>query len=77
MGVDPSEGPDVLREYRRANGYPWTVAVGERPMLERYNVLTSMTKFGIDRQGNIALRGTHTAEDAAHWDRVFQDLSRA
>lgn len=53
IGIDPTEGPDVLQAYRDAMGYPWTVALGEREVLERYGVVSTAIKYGVDRQGVI------------------------
>jgi hypothetical protein len=44
--------------------------------VERYGVLTTMSKFGIDRAGTIALKGGHTVEDARAWERMFEELLR-
>lgn len=74
--MDPGDGPDVLTEYQKRNGYPWTVAPGNREIVERYGVLTTMSKFGIDRAGTIALKGGHTVEDARAWERMFGELLR-
>ena len=76
VSVDPADGADVLMEYQRKNGYPWTVAPGNREIVERYGVLTTMSKFGIDRAGTIALKGGHTVEDARAWERMFEELLR-
>ena len=46
-------------------------------MLERYDVRTTMRKFGIDRSGNVAVRGGHTADDEAAWVELFETLARS
>jgi hypothetical protein len=76
VSVDPADGPDVLTEYQKKNDYPWTVVPGNREIVERYGVLTTMSKFGIDRAGTIALKGGHTVEDARAWERMFEELLR-
>jgi hypothetical protein len=66
----------VLREYQQANGYPWTIAPGNREIVERYNVLTTMSKYVVDRQGAIAVHGGHVVADAENWEQVFEELVR-
>ncbi len=76
VSVDPGDGPDVLRRYQQANGYPWMVAPGNRETAERYNVLSTMGKYGIDRQGTIVIHGGHLVEDARTWEQRFEELAR-
>jgi hypothetical protein len=74
-GLDPTEGPEVLRAYQQSNGYPWTVAVGDRELVQRYNVTSvTMGKYGVDRRGIIAFRGGHEVDDTKKWERVFEGL---
>ena len=74
VGIDPTEGPDVLQSYRDAMGYPWTVTLGSRDVLERYGVTQTAVKYGIDRQGTIAFYRGYGVGDAAGWEAVFEDL---
>jgi len=74
VGIDPTEGPDVLRAYAEENGYPWTVTLGEREVLERYGVVSTATKFAVDRQGIIAFQRGYGVIDAGGWEGVFEDL---
>jgi hypothetical protein len=76
VSVDPADTLEVLREYRQTNGYPWTVAPGNREIVERYNVITTMSKYAIDRRGTIAFKGGHTVEDDRAWERAFEELAR-
>ena len=76
VSVDPADSADVLMEYQQKNGYPWTIAPGNREIIERYGVMTTMSKYGIDRAGAIALKGGHTVEDARAWERMFEELLR-
>ena len=66
----------MLREYQRTNGYPWTLAPGNREIVERYNVLTTMSKYVVDRRGMIAAHGGHTVADAREWEQVLEGLAR-
>ncbi len=74
VGIDPTEGPEVVRAYHEANGYPWTVALGDREILERYNVLSTSVKYAVDRQGTIAFQRGYGVEDAASWERMLEEL---
>ena len=76
VSVDPADSPDLLKDYRLKNGYPWAIAPGNREIVERYGVLTTMSKYGIDRTGTVALKGGHTVEDVRAWERMFEDLLR-
>jgi thiol-disulfide isomerase/thioredoxin len=74
VGIDPGEGPEALRAYQEGNGYPWTVALGDREVLERFNVISTSVKYAIDRQGTIAFQRGYGVEDAGSWERVFEGL---
>ncbi len=76
VSVDPADTLDVLREYQQMNGYPWAVAPGNREIVEGYNVMTTMSKYLVDRRGAVAGRGGHTIEDAGTWQRTFEELVR-
>jgi len=76
VSVDPADTREVLHDYQQANGYPWTVAPGNREIVERYNVMTTMSKYAVDREGMIALQGGHTVADAHDWEQVFEGLVR-
>lgn len=52
------------------------IAPGNREIVERYGVMTTMSKFGIDRAGTVAVKGSHTVEDARAWERTFEELLR-
>lgn len=76
VSVDPADGPDVLREYQQTNGYPWAVAPGNPEIVQRYNVMTTMSKYGVDRQGLIAVQGGHTVAGAEEWEQVLEGLAQ-
>lgn len=73
-GIDPTEGPEVVRAYRQAQGYPWTVVLAEREILERYNVVSTAIKYAIDRQGIITFQQGYGIEDVQRWEQVFARL---
>ena len=77
VAVDPTERPEALRAFQRREGYGWEFAVADPDVLERYDVRTTMRKFGIDRSGNIAVRGGHAADDEAAWGELFETLARS
>ena len=74
VGIDPTEGPDVLQSYRDAMGYPWMVTLGGRDVLERYGVISTATKYAIDRQGVITFQRGYGVVDAAASEAVFEEL---
>lgn len=74
VGIDPTEGPDVLQSYRDAMGYPWMVTLGGRDVLERYGVISTATKYAIDRRGVITFQRGYGVVDAAGWEAVFEEL---
>lgn len=76
VSVDPGDTPDVLRSYQQTSEYPWLVTPGNREIVERYNVMTTMSKYVVDRAGTIASKGGHMAEDARVWERRFDELAR-
>jgi len=73
VGIDPTEGPEAVRAYQQANGYPWTVALGDREVLERYNVLSTSVKYAVDRHATITFQRGYGVEDAGSWERVFEE----
>lgn len=76
VGVDPAEGPEVLRAYRDEYGYPWTVARGDQQFLENYGMNATAAKTAVDRRGMIRWKGTHTVEDVQAWEQIFEELAR-
>lgn len=45
---------------------------GNREIVERHNVMTTMTKYAVDAEGMIALHGGHTVSDSEDWEQVFE-----
>ena len=74
VGIDPTEGPDILQGYHDAMGYPWTVTLGSRDVLERFGVTQTAVKYGVDRSGTIAFYRGYGVGNAAGWEAVFEDL---
>jgi hypothetical protein len=75
VGIDGAESADVLRAYREAQGYPWPVALAGRETLERYSVTSTSIKYGIDRNGLVAFHAGYGVNDAARWERWFEELA--
>jgi hypothetical protein len=74
VGIDPLEGPNEIQAFHQAMGYPWMVALGDRAMLERYNVISTSIKYAVDRQGTIAFHRGYGVMDAGGWERVFEEV---
>ena len=55
-------------------GYPWTVTLGNREVLERYGVVSTAVKYAVDRQGVITFERGYGVADAGTWEAVFEDL---
>lgn len=77
MGIDPAEGPEVLRAYREREGYPWPVAVGNRETLETYRVISTSIKYAIDRRGLITFSRGYGVGSAQDWAEVLRSLAAA
>lgn len=76
VSVDPNDNADVLRAYQRENGYPWMVTPGNAEIVQKYNVMATMYKLGVGRDGTVAVRGGHDVEDAQQWRQRFDELVR-
>lgn len=74
VSVDPSDTADVLRAYRQENDYPWVVTPGNPEIVQTYNVMATMYKLGVGRDGTVASRGGHDVEDARKWQQRFEEL---
>lgn len=74
VGIDPTEGPEMLAAYRERNGYPWPVATGDRDLLVRYNVVSTAVKYAIDRGGAVAFAAGYGVQPAETWRKVFEAL---
>lgn len=73
--MDPTEGAEVLRAYQQAQGYPWTVTLGNRETVERFNVVSTAIKYAVDRRGIITFQRGYGVNDAGAWERVFAALT--
>jgi len=73
--MDPAEGPEVLRAYQTSQGYPWPVAVGNRPMLEAYRVISTSIKYAMDRRGVITFQRGYGVASAGEWAEVLRSLA--
>lgn len=66
----------MLRAYKQSQGYPWTVALAGRDVLQRYNVVSTSIKYAVNRDGIIVHQRGYGVEDAQTWERVFRELLR-
>ncbi len=73
--MDQAENAEVVGAYVRSMGYPWRVALAGRDVLQRYNVVSTSIKYGIARDGNIALYEGYGVASDSHWQQVFEDLA--
>ena len=74
-GIDAAEGPQALSAYKEAQGYPWQVALAGREVIERYNVVSTSIKYGVDRNGVVAYHAGYGVSDEARWRAVFDELA--
>jgi len=77
VGVDPAEGADLLRKTAASRGYSWPIAKGSPEMLKTFGVLTTSTKFAVDRSGIITYQAGYGVGDATTWRKVFEGLTKA
>lgn len=75
VGIDPTEGADVLRRYHEQQGYPWPAAVGNRQIIEAYSVTQTAIKYAIDRNGIITRQRGYGVGSASDWDEWLRALA--
>jgi len=75
IGIDPTEGPDVLRAYHAQQDYPWTAAVGNRQTIEAYNVISTSIKFAMDRNGIVVNRRGYGVGSEQSWRDLLRSLA--
>lgn len=75
IGVDPTEGPDTLRQYRDRQGYPWQHYQWAPEALKAYDITIQSTKLAVDGDGVVIFRGGYGVNSAEVWRRVFQELA--
>ena len=75
VGIDPTEGLDVLERYREEQGYPWPIALPDPKMLSSFGVLSQSTKVAIDAGGTIIYRDGYGRGDPDTWREVFSRLA--
>ena len=74
MGIDPGEDAQRLRAYRREQGYPWRLYLGNPQILRDYRVASRSTKVAVDARGIIVYRAGYGISPPEVWERVFQEL---
>lgn len=65
----------MLRAYQTAQGYPWPAAVGNRPTIEAYHVISTSIKFGMDRGGFVAYRRGYGVGSDQGWRDLLSTLA--
>jgi cytochrome oxidase Cu insertion factor (SCO1/SenC/PrrC family) len=75
IGIDPTEGPDVLRAYHAEQGYPWPAALGNPQTIEAYRVISTSIKYAIDRTGTILYRRGYGVGPQQGWRDLLQQLA--
>ncbi|MBI4312933.1 MAG: hypothetical protein HY681_14320 [Chloroflexi bacterium] len=75
IGIDPYEKLDDLVAYKKAQGYPWPVAVAPAGILPAYDITIQATKVAVNRQGVITFREGYGVMGEDAWRNVFEDLS--
>jgi peroxiredoxin len=74
IGVDPTESADLLKQTAESRGYPWLIAPGTTPVLTKFGVIQTSTKFAIDREGIVVYEAEYGVGDDATWQKVFERL---
>ena len=74
IGTDSFEGESYLRQYKERNGFPWPIAAVDSDVIESYEVVVRSTKFGIDRNGVIVLKGLYGTQPFEEWERWLKQL---
>jgi hypothetical protein len=75
IGIDPTEGPEVLRAYHTQQGYPWPAALGNQPTIEAYRVISTSIKYAIDRNGIVLYRRGYGVGPEQDWRDLLQQLA--
>lgn len=65
----------MLVDYKKAQGYPWPVAVAPTGMLPPYNITTQSTKVAINSTGVITFREGYGVKGVEVWRKVFEELT--
>ena len=64
--------PKDLRALAKDRGYPWSIGLADRNMLEDFNVRIQSTKIAIDFNGVIIYRAGYGQGTIEEWISVFQ-----
>lgn len=75
VGIDPTEGADVLQRYHAQQGYPWAAAVGNRQIIEGYGVISTSIKYAIDRHGVITRERGYGVGSLSDWHDWLRTLA--
>ena len=75
VGIDPSEGIDILEADRKREELPWAVAYADEGMLEKLQIYTQPSKVAIDGNGIITHRYGFGKGDFESWAELFEDVA--
>ncbi len=75
VDIDPSETSAMVVDYAKTTGFPWSYAMGDPQMLQRFKVLQTDTKFAVDSRGVITYQAGSVGEDAKTWQGILQKLA--
>ncbi len=75
VGTDAFESENYLRQYKERNDFPWPMAAVHPEVIESYEVVIRSTKFGIDGNGVIVLKGFYGTQSLEEWERWLEQLT--
>ncbi len=73
IGQDRFETEDFLRQFYTDNGYSWPMAALHQEVVDAYEVEVRSTKYGIDRNGVIALKAVY-GQSVDDWKAWFDQV---
>ena len=76
VDIDPFEKADRVRKFKETNGFNWPMVVQQTELAVGYNVRVQSTKFGIDKNGVIVLKGSYGTQSVQEWERWLRVLSQ-
>ena len=74
MSIDPNDSRQMLQEYK-IKGRPGLFAQSNQDVLSNYNVVTTTTKYVIDRDGIIIYRGIGPLAEE-NWKTIFDAVTQ-
>lgn len=74
VSLDLTENAQTLERYRVSRGQPGTFATGNREILVNYDVVSTTTKYAINKDGVILYKGSG-ALSGGNWKIIFDALA--